>query len=55
MLEKKKKRVREGGVPTGDGLFDDVPPAGGTVDVAHGPYRESLPVAEMSISVLAPA
>jgi hypothetical protein len=50
MRERKRQLQRQvGSSPTG-GLFDDATPAGGSVDVIHGPYRQSLPVAEMPIS-----
>ncbi len=34
---------------TGDGFFDDAGTTTGTVVVSHGPYRETLPAAEMTI------
>ena len=34
---------------TGDGFFDDAGTTRGTVVVSHGPYRETLPAAEMTI------
>jgi len=49
MDEKKRQRLREGGAPGGAGIFDDGG-TGGSVDVAHGPYRESLPVGEMTVA-----
>jgi len=50
MNEKKRQRRRELGSIGGSGDFDAAPQLGGTVDVAHGPYRESLPVGEMSVA-----
>lgn len=49
MDEQQRPRVREHG-GGGAGGFGGDGGGGGTVDVAHGPYRESLPVAEMSVA-----
>lgn len=50
MQERKHERPRETGDGPSGGLFVDAAPTGGSVDVAHGPYRETLPVAEMTVA-----
>ena len=50
MHERKRQLQRQLGSSPAGGLFDDATSTGGSVDVIHGPYRQSLPVAEMPIS-----
>ena len=52
-MEKKKTRLLAAAPGPGDDLFGELggsPAEGGLVDVIHGTYAESLPVAQMSIA-----
>ena len=50
MHERKRQLQRQLDSSPAGGVFDDATSTGGSVDVIHGPYRQSLPVAEMPIS-----
>jgi hypothetical protein len=51
MEEKNRQQQPQEVLPGGGlgGLFGDDDATGGTVDVAHGPYREALPVGGMTV------
>ena len=50
MQERHRQRTRPGGVGPGSSLFDDPGAAPGMATVIHGPYAETLPIAEMTVS-----
>ena len=49
MQERTRQQARLADPGAGGGFFDDAGAATGTVVVSHGPYREALPAAEMTI------
>jgi hypothetical protein len=50
MQERTRRQQRAARPDSAGGPFDDTEPVAGMATVAHGPYAERLPVAEMNVS-----
>ena len=50
MQERMRRQQRGARLGPGGDPFDDAEPAAGMATVAHGPYAERLPVAQMTVA-----